>query len=249
MQQSGDIYVADRDNNRVQVFEPHGTAKPTAVKSISVPYPIAIAVDNSTESSDPSKGDIYVVGITNAELKEKEKEEEEPEVFLVYKFSAKGSLIGKLKKVKYKHKEKVEGEVQEEEFEEEFEEVKGVAVDSKGVVFVHQEEEIYEFNNASKNKGVAHLEAEGEARPGLALDAEGNIYAGVEEASEASSLEEELSQRIEAEDELAGILPEEGFAVVAELDSSGAVKVPQFDPEFTTAVAVNHGRRSRQRRR
>jgi len=238
--QSGDIYVADRDNNRVQVFEPHGTEKPTVVKSISVPYPIAIAVDNSTESSDPSKGDIYVVGITNAELREKEKEEEEPEVFLVYKLNAKGSLIGKLKKIKYKHKEKVEGEVEEEEFEEEFEEVKGVAVDPKGSVFVSQEEEIYEFNNASKNKGIAHIESEGaEARPGLAVDGEDNIYSGVEEATEASSLEEELSTVIEAEDELAGILPEEGFAVVTELGPKGEVKVPQFDPQFTTGVAVN----------
>jgi DNA-binding beta-propeller fold protein YncE len=236
-QQSGDIYVADRDNNRVQVFEPHGAGKPTLVKSISVPYPVAIAVDNSSESSDPSKGDIYVVGITAAELKAKEKEEEEPEVFLVYKFSAKGSLIMKLKKIKYKHKEKAG--VEEEEFEEEFEEVKGIAVDSKGTVLVHQGEEIYEFSNATKSKGFAHLEAEGEARPGLAVDGEGNIYAGVDEASEPSSLESELSTVIEAEDELAGILPEEGFAVVTELNSKGEFKVPQLDAEFTTGVAVN----------
>ena len=245
-QQNGDIYVADRANNRVQVFEPHGTEKPKVVKSISVPDPTYIAIDNSSETSDPSRGDIYVVGITNAELKEKKqnwKEKgtaEEPEVFLVYKFNAKGSLIGKLKKIKYKHKEKVEEEVHEEEFEEEFELIKGIAVDPKGSVFVSQEEEIFEFNNASKNKGVAHIESEGgEAEPGLAVDSEGNIYTGVEEPTNASALEEELSEQIEEEDKAAGILPEGEFALVAELGSTGAVKVPQLDPEFTTAVAVN----------
>ncbi len=225
------IYVADRGNNEVREFQANSEGKPPLeLKGISVPYPLYVAVDNSTESSDPSKGDVYVVGLTKAAMKELEPGEEPEEGFVVYKYSSKGSLITKLKKIKLK----------KEEFEEEFEVLNGVAVDSQGSVFVDQAEEIYEFNNASKNKPVANTETEaGETRPGLAIDAEGNIYTGVEEPTGASNFQEELTTQIEDEDVLAGILPESGFAVAAKLNPAGGVVIPELDPEYTAALAVN----------
>ena len=69
-QSNGLVYVADRANNRVEVFEPE-RASPGApvgerfVSSFSVPYPTSVAVDGSSDPSDASRGDIYVVGSTS----------------------------------------------------------------------------------------------------------------------------------------------------------------------------------------
>ena len=232
---SGTVYVADRGNNRVQEFGLKGEPG----KSIEVPYPTSIAVDNSTEASDPSKGDIYVVGITPAELKELQQEKTEPEVFLVYKFNSKGSLIQKIKKAK--GKEVVEKE--KETFEGEFELIRGVAVDTHGSLFISDEEEIFEFSNASKSKAIRHVESEGgEAREGLAVDSEDNLYSGVESPEGASTLEEELTEENELEDKASGLLVEGlfEFGVVSKISgATGAVEVPELDPEFSTAVAID----------
>lgn len=124
--------------------------------------------------------------------------------------------------------------------------MKGVAVDTHGSLFISNEEEIFEFSNASKNKAVAHFESEGgESRPGLALDSQGNLYTGVEQPEEASTLEEELTEENELEDTAAGLLVEGlfEFGVISELKlgpgPTATVQVPEFDPEFSTAVAVN----------
>ncbi len=241
---TGTVYVADRLNNRIQEFESSG-GKFVPGKSIEVPYPTSIAVDNSTESSDPSKGDIYVVGATAAEAKELQLEGTTPEEFLVYKYSEKGSLIKKIKKIKGKEVFE-EGEKKETEtFEEELEVVRGVAVDSHGSLFVDDEEAIFEFNNASKNKAIAHFESEGgETTEGLAVDSQDNLYAGVESPEEASELEEQLTAQNKQEDRAAGLLSAGvfEFGVVSELKLSretASVEVPEFDPEFSPAVAVN----------
>jgi DNA-binding beta-propeller fold protein YncE len=231
---SGRIYVADRGNGRVDVWETVPPGTPKYLTSFSVPYPVFVAVDNSTAGSDPSKGDIYVVGGVASEVKELQAGEE-PEVFRVYKFSPKGSLIAKLKKFRLKVKG---GEA----FEEEFERLNGVAVDGAGDVYVSGEEEVYEYTDAKKNKALARLPLPAEARPGLALDAAGGLYVGVEEPVGGSTLEEDLALRIEAEDEQEGLVREPGFGVVAKLDAaSGAVEIPSLDPQYTTAVAANSG--------
>ena len=229
------IYVADRGNNRVDVWEAVASGTPKYLTSFSVPYPVFVAVDNSAASSDPSKGDIYVVGGSASEVKELEPGEE-PEAFRVYKFNPKGSLITKLKKFKLK-----EGKG-EEPFEEEFERLNGVAVDGAGDLYVTGEEEVYEYNNAAKDKPLARVTLPTEARPGLALDTAGGMYVGLEEPVGGSTLEEDLAFQIEAEDEEEGLVSEPGFGVAAKLDAaSGSVEVPSLDPEYTTAVAVDTG--------
>ena len=247
-EKTGDIYVADTANNRVQVFKP-GESK--AIKSISVPYPLYVAVDDSTAGSDPSRGDIYVVGETKEEAKELEPGEA-PEDFVVYKFDPVGLQIAVLKKVKFKVKVKEEGEVETEEFEAEFEALKGVAVGPSGSLYLDQEEEIFKLNNADKNKGVAIMESEsGEVEPGLAANAEGNVFVGLEEvgtiAEEHGTTIEQVETEINAElDAEEGISPEGIFDRVAEgtevkegTETKLEVARPEFDAEYTSAIAVN----------
>ena len=79
---TGDVYVADRKNKRVVQLEPvlNGQGELAGekwVRSFEVPSPSSVAVDDSTEASDPSRGDVYVVG-DGAKA--------------VYKFSAEGAL-------------------------------------------------------------------------------------------------------------------------------------------------------------
>jgi DNA-binding beta-propeller fold protein YncE len=228
---TGDVYVADRNDNRVEEFKPvlNPTGELTGEKYVgafTVPYPVGLAVDNSTEATDPSKGDVYVVG-ANGE----EKKEAKPEGFWVYKFSAGGEAITKLKKIKIK-----EGK---ETFEEELEEIKGVAVDPGGSLFVSQEEEIYRFDNQEKNKGASRvLSGAGEAEPGLAVDSEGDLYVGTAEPQGVDAFEEELTEELKEEGEQAGLFEE--FDVIAKLaGATGKVRIPELDPEYTTAVAVN----------
>ena len=83
---TGDVYVADRKNKRVVQLEPvlNGQGELTGekfVRSFEVPTPSSVAVDDSTEASDPSRGDVYVVG-DGAKA--------------VYKFSAEGVLIARI---------------------------------------------------------------------------------------------------------------------------------------------------------
>ena len=87
---TGDVYVVDRANNRVERFGPNGefiAAWGWGVKDGKEEYeicesgcqagiagdgkgqfdsPEAIAVDNSTSASDPSRGDVYVVADARA---------------------------------------------------------------------------------------------------------------------------------------------------------------------------------------
>ncbi len=229
---TGDVYVADRDNNRVEEFAPElkegALVGEAFVSEFKVPYPVYIAVDNSTEASDPSKGDVYVIGARGSES-----HEAEPEELGVYKFSSSGTQIYKLAKFKLSPKTG-------EEFEEEFEALRGVAVDAHGSLFVYQEEEIYKFNDEEKNKAVAHLASQaGEARPGLAVDSEGNFDVGVGELTGAGEAEEELTALTEEEGLSDGLFKEEEFAVIAKINGAGAVVHPELDPEFTPALAVN----------
>ncbi len=234
---TGDFYVADRGNNRVQEFEPKldSEGKPTWVGEFKVPYPVYVAVDNSTSASDPSKGDVYVIGALSSEKKELH-----PSEFRVYKFTPTGEPITKLTKIKIKSPE----------FEAEFEGLDGIAVDASGSVWIDQEEEVFEFNDEEKNKAVGHQqllndeETGVEVRAGgLAIDSEGHLYAGIESAEEsmgASAFEEELTETIDVEDVQSKLIEQGEFAVAAEFDpATGHVEHPELDPEYTTAIAVN----------
>jgi len=232
---TGDFYVADRGNNRVLEFEPQlSDGEPTAPKQIGelkVPDPLYVAVDNSTSATDQSKGDVYVVGARSSE-----KNEPEPSAFFVYKFGPTGTFITKL--TKFKPKKSSE--------EKEFEVINGVAVGPTGSLYVDQEEAVYEFGNEEKNHAVGSVKSSaGASAPGLADDAEGNLYLGVpelEESTGASEAEIEQTERIKETDEDAGLVNSEHFEVITEIDgATGSAVHPELDAEYSPALAVNQG--------
>ncbi len=61
---SGDVYVVDRapPHERVERFRPAAGGGYVFVSSFNVRSPEGIAVDNSRDTGDPSRGDVYVVG-------------------------------------------------------------------------------------------------------------------------------------------------------------------------------------------
>jgi DNA-binding beta-propeller fold protein YncE len=230
---TGQVYVADARNNRVQEFKPRLAANGELVgeqyeSELRVPFPQAVAVDDSTSEGDPSKGDVYVVGTTGEEAKEPE-----PEELIVYKFSAEGTLLAKLRKFKAAAKDSET---------EDFESIQGIAVDAAGNLFVYQEDGMVdELNDAERNEGLTSVQSlAAEGKPGFAVDSEGDFYAGAEELVGGDPEEEELTQQIAEEDEHDGVVAPARFDVVTRISGvSGEVEVPELDPEDTLAVAVN----------
>jgi hypothetical protein len=216
-QSTGEVYVADRLNNRVEVFEPQLNGEGVLVgekfvRSFAVPSPDAIAVDSSTGSSDPSRGDVYVVGSTAREVKEEEPDRR------VFKFSAAGTEIAVLRKFK---EATVKGEEREEA--EEFEEVQGLGVDASGDLFVYEAGAVDVFDDrAKKNEGLFSIPAPVRATRGFALDSQDDLYVGHEsESPETGGLE--------------GAPP-----VVGKLEAlTGTQLAGELDQEPTSAVAVN----------
>ncbi len=151
---TGDVYVVDRGNNRVEYFSSagvflgqfNGAGAPTGVFS----DPEAIAVDNSTNPLDPSAGDVYVMDVGHS---------------VIDKFSSTGAYVGQLTETS--GGSHLEG-------------LYGVAVDSNGLVWVYQYVgEIYSFSNALVNAFLSKRnspEGAGPAIRGFAVDSEDNLY-------------------------------------------------------------------------
>jgi hypothetical protein len=168
---TGDVYVADTGNDRIDEFEPDGvfvrawgwgvggglgleTCTVTCQKGVSgsspgeFVTPAFIAVDNS---SDASAGDVYV---------------SDPGDNIVTKFTAVGALVtswgtaGQLK-------EAVAGEP--------FVETEGVAVDRSGDLWLVNESHIDEFTEPGSFVLAGSFEI-GERGRSLALDSQGAVY-------------------------------------------------------------------------
>ena len=130
---TGEVFVADHKNKRLvrlePVFNEDGELVGESYAGAStVPSPSSVAVDDSSEGVDPSRGDVYVVGSGGK---------------AVYKLGPAGEAIGgPLKKftvpgtgVKTK-----------------FEAIEGIAVDGAGRLFVYEEDgEVYVFSDAVSN--------------------------------------------------------------------------------------------------
>ncbi len=174
---AGDVYVIDRGNDRVEVFDGstgayvtqfNGSASPTGAFSwprpeIEFPREGAIAIDNSTNPLDPSAGDVYVADMGHK---------------VIDKFSPSGAYIGQLIGTQADFPFLV---------------VVGVAVDSNGALWVQarnfdtKDLHLREFNDAAMNEfvsetllkfiptnsGVGELSA-----IGFAIDSEGDFYFG-----------------------------------------------------------------------
>jgi DNA-binding beta-propeller fold protein YncE len=230
---TGGVYVADRENGRVEEFAPvAGTeGQPTGVTYTgSFPptaFPSQIAVDNCTKDSapcstaeDPSAGDVYVAAAKNAKAAPSEDE-------LLYKFTATGTEVG----TPHKFKSAIDG----------------LAVGPAGALYVYEvgvegaTVDIFpstELNlEAKKPEDTVKVDLKGGAEPGLAVDAEGNIYVGAGLAAGNVLGDEGVESLVSELAAEYGFLHGGSQPIVAELNGAGAVLIPALDYEPTTAVA------------
>ncbi len=224
-EESGDVYVVDPGGERVEIYRPAGGGY-EYVSEFKVRSPSAIAVDNSTSASDPSRGYVFVVGAEEKASTERD---------LVYVYSpSEGKVVTKLHIFKSGEEEM------------ELEEVSGVAVDAAGTLWVYWEEEgiIDGFSKAVSKTGGVRFEWEpglrrsGEiesrfecsARPAFAVGSEDEaFYAGYERES---AKEECPGEQEEPPDSTA----------VAKLDAVQPVAdvlAGEVDHQATTGVAVD----------
>ncbi|MGD0452468.1 MAG: hypothetical protein ABSB69_02620 [Solirubrobacteraceae bacterium] len=146
---SGDVYVVDRGNNRVERFSATGTylsqfsGSGTPAGAFSSPE--GIAVDNSTVLGDPSAGDVYVADTGHS---------------VIDKFSSAGAYLGQLT-------ETTSGAP--------FGELYGVAVDPSGNVWVYDSSgNVDHF--ADTGNFVGTFNTNHGTEPGLAIDSSENAY-------------------------------------------------------------------------
>src|ERR1700689_1234779 len=217
---TGDVYVVDRGNNRVDEFEGDGsfvrawgwgvadglpmfeTCTLTCEAGIAglgagqLDSPEAIAVDNSASALDPSKEDVYV---TNPGSK------------VIEKFGPAGEVLASISEGA--------GGVG-------FTRLFGVAVDPKGTVWVYDEnpetfeDEIYSYSDAVVNEfGSVRQSQAGvgaSVQPGFAVDAVEDLYAVYRGRHIVAKL---TSSGATLDEEVGGV---EGVSAVA-VDSSGDV--------------------------
>jgi DNA-binding beta-propeller fold protein YncE len=187
---TGDVYVVDAGNNRVDRFGPSGQfleawgwgvadgakeyehcssecrAGLPGHGKFQLDRANGIAVDNSGSTQDPSAGDVYVEANTTEEHE------------TIEKFSPEGTPLGSLRS----------------DHGEEFEELHGLTVAPNGALWVYNEEELFVFDDSEENRpcpaagkkysapcpgfGEVEPEVEGEPGYGVAIDGKGGYYAG-----------------------------------------------------------------------
>jgi len=230
---SGDVYVVDRANNRIERFGPAGQFIAVwgwGVKDANKEFevceggcraglagagkgqldsPEAIAVDDSTSPSDPSKGDVYVVSDARTEHGH------------LAKFTAAGVPLTRLKQAG--SEAKWEGTLD------------GLGVDASGRLWVYRGVEsegvIERFSSAEKNKfEEPSLEPRIPCpKPGFAVDSAGeNVYVDHERSNRS-----ELCPKEEGEQSLP--------VVTAKLKSGGEgleAVLSALDSLQSTAVAT-----------
>ncbi len=262
---SGEIYVVDKADNRVERFGSHyefleawgfGVKEGGEVfercgeearckagigglKAGQFDSPTAIAVNNDPGSS--SHGNVYVVA--NRSWRKA----------VVNKFSPEGQLLGTLISKK-EEKEEVEGAID------------GVAVDQSGDVWVEREDEedefqLLRFNDQTPNLLLESVEVEVPSlsevarptRPGFAIDSAGDVFityepGGTDLPEELEEIEEREEVRKENKEELEHEGPAEpcqqNRCLVAELhlvqSSSGELEaqplISELDSEDSTGV-------------
>lgn len=191
----GDVYVVDAGNNRIDIFnakgeflEAWGSGVLNGAKELQrcttetgcrrglaghakgqLHGADAIAVDNNTSATDPSKGDIYVEAVTPFE-EEVKGHSIEQEYTTIDKFSPSGTLLRQIKKIK-----EVKGVGP---FSEEIEDPHGLTVAPDGEVWISNETDLIGLTDGEPNRFAVELEPEEveEGRQGLAVDASGDFY-------------------------------------------------------------------------
>lgn len=199
-EETGDIYVVDSGNNRVDRFnekhefvEAWGWGVRTGEKALQkcttesgckagiaghgkgqLHGARAIAVDNSKSKSDPSAGDVFVEAVTPFE-EEVNGHEKEFEYGIFDHFSPSGELRDTINTWR------------EEGSTEKFEEPGGIAVSPDGTLWIYNEENLIvlatEFKNEKfKTRFLKNVESQAEPsnQYGLAVDSQGNFFVGHE---------------------------------------------------------------------
>ena len=215
---SGVVFVADRapGAERVEEFAPDGAGGYEFVGSFKVKSPAAIAVDNSTGESDPSRGDVYVVGgeAEGAGVAEDD---------VLYKYDpATGKVLSRRQLFHAKGEEL------------ELSEVYGVAVDTAGTVWVYEGEEgtVSGFTDAVSNQWEPGLTREllvaerygCQARPGFAVAGDDAAFYALHERQ--TGLEECPGEETTA-------------ALAGKFGPAGEPLARAVDHEPTTGIAVD----------
>ena len=220
-QSTGDVYVVDSANERVEKFEAGGkylsqfNGSQTPAKAFSSPS--EIAVDNSTNPLDASAGDVYVVDKNNA---------------VVDKFTSAGVYVGQITGTPGHPFSALSNH-----------EVTGVGVDENGNVFVEQASdeggtgEVDEFSSAPANAFLAswtspyHFHEDG-----FAIGPSDTIYTIVEtgavvrfsgSGSEIGGLDSGIATGV-AVDPQSGNAFVDDATHIAEYEASGAPLPPNF---------------------
>ncbi len=206
---TGEAYVVDRGNKRVERFNAKGEYLSDFVGA-SLKQPEGIAVDNSHAADlgeDPSAGDVYVATHTGVD-----------------KFTSEGVYIGRVTSGAEKS---------------ELEHPQGVAVDSKGQVWVDwSDDEIDGFNDGKQNERLSEetITAEVEPlRPGLAVDSEDDLYVSYE----PGKLFAEGPKEKPCELAPCFVAKLTALGEPAQALTAGEVLIEQLDGEDASAVAVD----------
>jgi DNA-binding beta-propeller fold protein YncE len=224
---TGELYVVDGGNERVEAFMPVVGGGYEYVAQFKVHSSGMIAVDNSSSVGDPTRGDVFVVG-----AEEKGASAEERDMVEVYD-PVKGAVVHKLKRFKDK------------ESEEELEEVSGVAVDGSGTLWVYWEEEgvIDAFGKElSKSEG---LKLTWQSSLRRTPEIEGKFECSARSVFAVAPRAEAFYAGYERESRSEGCPEEEGEApdadVVAKLEGTGVPRMAlrEVDHQNTTGVAVD----------
>lgn len=168
---TGDLYVADTGNNRIErfdalgslrgrfdgsgVFEVEGKVESgVAAGAGTLGKPEMIAIDNSTSLSDPSKNDVYVVDRSHG---------------LIDKFTAVGEYVGQIvEAVTCTHFEPGEASPCS---------ITGLAVDAEGNLWVSVDKgPIYRYSTALANQQSSECESTFGGVSALSVDSEDNLY-------------------------------------------------------------------------
>jgi NHL repeat/WD40-like Beta Propeller Repeat len=163
---TGDVYVVDKGNDRVEEFTSAGVyvaqfdgsgthpneggTAPTGKFSA----PEGIAVDNSTDPLDPSAGEVYVVDAGHK---------------VIDKFTSSGGYVGQIT-------EGSPGSL--------FAQLYGVAVDQNGTLWVFGKSGtsfqpvVVRYSDAGANEFISEVSSSAQREPRFAVDSEGNSYQG-----------------------------------------------------------------------
>jgi DNA-binding beta-propeller fold protein YncE len=200
---TGDVYVVDKGNNRVESFSSEGAYvgqfNGSSTPSGTFDAPEGIAVDN--DRNDPSSGDVYVVDSGHK---------------VIDKFSASGAYIGQIAEVPASAKGCQISGVPAGGFTS----IQGVAVDASGEVWIAGslggvgDEAVYNFTDAAANMcaGVRQttpvtLAYLGFQWPGLAVDSEDDLYVRHDHLGPATDVISKFNAKGEILEEAVGPAP------------------------------------------